>query len=418
MIDAPLWLWSLLVGLLALSGTCSASEAALFSLSPIERERAGRATRRLLERPKSLLVTVLLANLVINILFFAFADRLFDGTEAREYALWTQLASLFGALFVLVVFGEILPKTLAIRSRVPLSVTTAPAWLVLVEALGPVRRVLVALMDLFGRLAERGGDERVLTADELGSVLASSARSGELGLREANLLGEIVELGAMRVREIMTPRVDGLFLELDGSNREEITARALEQRSSWLPVMDGTPDEIRGSVRVRDLLVWPERAIASLAMPVLFVPEVASCMDLLQLFRERKATEAVCVDEWGGTAGYVTVEDVFEELVGELRVEGEARQVEVVPLGEGAYRVPGLLSIRDWNERFGMRVVPTEFETVGGLVTALLGRIPRPGDRVSHGDLDMEVGEVRGRRVSWVRLELREGRRLAEGGAR
>ena len=415
MIVAPLWLWSLLVGLLALSGTCSASEAALFSLTPPERERAGGPTKRLLERPKSLLVTVLLLNLVINILFFAFADRLFRGLESPT-PLWIQLANLFGALLVLVVFGEILPKTLALRGRVPLSVWTAPVWLVLVEALGPVRRALVSLMDLFGDLAERGGDERVLTADELGRVLASSAGTGGLELREANLLGEIVELSAMRVREIMTPRVDGLFLELDGSNRDEITSRALEQRISWLPVMDELPDEIRGSVRVRDLLVWPERAIASLTMPVLFIPEVASCMDLLKEFRERKATEAVCVDEWGGTAGYVTVEDVFEELVGELRVEGESREAEVVPLGEGAYRVPGLLSIRDWNERFGARVVPTEFETVGGLVTALLGRIPRPGDCVTYGNLGMEVGEVRGRRVDWVRLELLENA-MAEGKA-
>jgi magnesium and cobalt transporter len=196
---------------------------------------------------------------------------------------------------------------------------------------------------------------------------------------------------------------------LDGSNRAEVLARALEERLSWLPVVDGAPDEIRGSVRVRDLLVHPDRTLRALTMPVLFVPEVASCMDLLRLFRDRKATEAVCVDEWGGTAGYVTVEDVFEELVGELRVEGEAREVEVVPLGEGAYRVPGSLSIRDWNDRFGMRVVPTEFETVGGLVTALLGRIPRSGDEVAYGHLELEVGEVRGRRVDWVRLRVRDG---------
>lgn len=414
MIDAPLWLWALLGALIGVSGLCSASEAALFSLTPAERDRSSRRVRELLEHPKDLLVTVLLVNLVVNILFFAFADRLFEGEALAalpgggepSVPLWRTFAAVFGALLSLLVFGEILPKTLALRSRVGLSSWTAPGWLLASAAIGPLRRWLVRLMDAFGGVAERGEDERVPTAGHLGSVLEQTAQAGEFGTREANLLAEIVELGGMRVREIMTPRVDGLYLDVDGSNRDEVVHEAIEQRMSWLPVIAGTADEIRGSVRTRDLLRAPEKDVSEMAMPVLFVPEVASCLDLLALLRERRATEAVCVDEWGGTAGYVTVEDVFEELVGELRVEGESREQSIVPLGEGAFQVPGWLSIRDWNERFGMNVVPTEFETVGGLVTALLGRIPRTGDSVAHGHLAMEVAEVRGRRVQWVRLRV------------
>ena len=413
MIDAPAWLWLLLSALLGLSGLCSASEAALFSLTPAERDRSSRSVRELLERPKDLLVTVLLVNLVVNILFFAFADRLFeggpDGAATTETAsVWRTFANVFGALLTLLVFGEILPKTLALRSRVRLSAMTAPGWRLASGGLGPLRRWLVRLMDTFGGVTERGEDERVPTAGHLGSVLEQTAKAGEFDAREASLLAEIVELGGMRVREIMTPRVDGLYLDQDGSNREEVVTEAVEQRMSWLPVIAGTADEIRGSVRTRDLLRSPGKGVTELVMPVLFVPEVASCLDLLALLRERRATEAVCVDEWGGTAGYVTVEDVFEELVGELRVEGEAREQGIVPLGEGAFQVPGWLSIRDWNERFGMRVVPTEFETVGGLVTALLGRIPRDGDSVRYGHLAMDVGEVRGRRIQWVRLRVEQ----------
>ncbi|MEM7518929.1 MAG: transporter associated domain-containing protein [Planctomycetota bacterium] len=126
---------------------------------------------------------------------------------------------------------------------------------------------------------------------------------------------------------------------------------------------------------------------------------------------------AVVVDEWGGTAGIVTLEDVFEEIVGELRVEGEARAKPVVPLGEGAYRVAGSLSVRDWNEQFGLAFVPKEFETVGGLVTAFLGRIPRVGDEVRVSELIITVAEVRGRRVLEVDMRAApEAERAAAGG--
>jgi len=223
---------------------------------------------------------------------------------------------------------------------------------------------------------------------------------------EVDLLTEIVELREIRVREIMTPRVDNLFCELDESNREEVLAQAVEQRLSWLPVIEGAADAVRGRVRVRDLLVHRERPISQLVMPVKFVPEVASALDLLRQLREDRAKEAVCVDEWGGTAGTVTIEDVVEEIVGDLRTEGEQPDNLIERLSEGEYKVSGALSVRDWNDRFGSEVVPSEFETVGGLVTALLGHIPKPGDEVEYGALRMQVASVDGRRVEFVRLSV------------
>jgi putative hemolysin len=267
---------------------------------------------------------------------------------------------------------------------------------------------LVRLLDQIGKRLDRGGDERALEAHELADMLEDSAQQGGLLDHEADLLAELVELKSLKVREIMTPRVDGLFLELDGSDRGPVVAEALARRMSWLPVVEGNADLVRGMVRVRDLLREPTRPIDQLVMPALFVPEVASCLDLLRTFKERRTAEAICVDEWGGTAGYVTIEELFEEIVGDLRVEGEARQQAVVPLGEGVFQVPGSLSVRDWSERFGLDVEAVQFETVGGLVTALLGRIPRSGDQVLLQGLELEVGEVRGRRVLSVRMRATE----------
>jgi CBS domain containing-hemolysin-like protein len=205
----------------------------------------------------------------------------------------------------------------------------------------------------------------------------------------------------------MTPRVDALMLDVDG-DVQACLEEAARRRLNWVPVIDEDPDHVIGCVKLRDLYLRGERSVRQLVMPVKFVPEVADALDLLRDFRADRTAEAVVVDEWGGTAGIVTVEDVFEEIVGELRVEGEERERPVVPLGEGRFRVTGALSIRDWNDEFGFRVVPTEYETVGGFVTALLGRIPKAGDVARAGDLVFEVSEVRGRRVLAVDMHVEE----------
>jgi putative hemolysin len=220
------------------------------------------------------------------------------------------------------------------------------------------------------------------------------------------MISEIVELDGMRVREIMLPRVDMLVLDESCADPLPVVQEALARYQTWLPVVRGTRDEVVGHVLARDVLRHPGRDLAELVMPVKFVPEVATALSLLLEFQLDRTAEAVVVDEWGGTAGLVTIEDVFEEIVGELRVEGEGRRKPVVPLGEGRYRVSGSLSVRDWNERFGHQIVPKEFETVGGLVTAMLGRIPRAGDQVRLGNLLCEVDQVRGRRVLSVDMSV------------
>jgi len=400
--QVPPGLWVLLAGLLALSGAFSATETALFSLAQRDRDRAGPSLRWLLARPRDLLVAVLFGNLVVNVLFFTFALRLIPPDDA----VGDWVVGL-GALLAVLVAGEILPKTVGLRASAFVAPLTAPVLRYLVQLLGPLRVLLSATLErsvaLFGR---RFREESGMTPQALAGILERSATHGVLLDSEADILVEIIELDGIRVREIMTPRVDTLYLDLGEADRERMTQEALAKRLSWLPVMDGNPDRIVGQVRVRDLVNRADRPLTQLVMPVKFVPEVASALDLLRGLRDDRVAEAIVVDEWGGTAGSVTIEDIFEEIVGELRSEGESREPPAIPLGEGVYRVSGSLSIRDWNEEFDVEVVPTEFETVGGFVTALLGRIPRTGDEVRFGPLAMQVQEVRGRRVLSVDMRV------------
>lgn len=402
MTDVPLGLWLLLGGLLALSAACSAAESALFSLGKSGAPRAGSSARALLERPRDVLIALLLINDLVNLSFFLFAQNLLPGDGGRG-----DLAVGLSTLVSMIVLGEVLPKVGALRANVAVARATAPALLALVARMGSLRHWIAKAMDAcFRALGPIARDERGLDSSELGQLLERSAEQGLLHDHEADLLYEIVELRAVRVREIMQPRVDALFLDVRGAERAAIVRQAVERRLAWLPLVDGTPDRVLGRVRLRDLLVHPERPLRQLSLPVKFVPEVASALDLLHTLREERAAEAVVVDEWGGTAGVVDIENVFEEIVGDLRQEGEARGQSVVPLGEGRFRVDGGLSLRDWNDYFGYRVVPNEFETVGGFVTALLGRIPRPGDEVHHGELSMRVHAVAGRRVAAVDMSI------------
>jgi putative hemolysin len=236
---------------------------------------------------------------------------------------------------------------------------------------------------------------------------------------EADLLSEVVELEGIRVREITTPRVDMHFLDLEDTDEESrlfVIARALARRSTWLPVVRGGPDAVVGQVRMRDVLRQPDAPLEKILRPVAFIPEVASVIDLLHFLRTSKVAHAIVVDEYGGTTGFVTIEHVFEEIVGDLRVEGESADQPVQRLEDGRFRVSGGLSIRDWNELFGREIVPEGFETVGGLVAALLGRIPRAGDTVKLAGLDLRVRDVRGRRVSSVDMSIpAPERRRAQG---
>lgn len=404
--------WITIAVLLCASAFCSASETALFSLDAAGRERAGPGARRLLANPQALLISLLLANLLVNVLVFAVASGLAreaEGTRTGDEDGFQGILAGAAALLAVLVVGEILPKSLALRAPVAVARLVAAPLALLVALLAPLRRIVRLQLDIATRvLGDVAREEPRITAETLAEVLGQSAEVGMLAAGEADLLAEVVELEGIRVREIMTPRVDMLALDLEASEDDniQIMARALARRLTWLPVVRGQADQVAGSVRMRDILAQPDRPLRELVGRAQFVPEVAGVLDLLKHLRENRATEAVVVDEWGGTAGVVTIENVFEEIVGDLRVEGEALERPVLPLEDGGFRVPGSLSIRDWNERFNHEVVPEGFETVGGFVTALLGRIPRAGDRVRQGDLVWQVREVRGRRVTSVDLHL------------
>jgi len=395
-------IWLLLGGLLFASGLVSASETALFSLTPAERRNVGADAERLLGDSRGVLITILFLNLLINLLFFTFAARLVPSDDPYVETAWG-----LGAVVVLVAFGETLPKVIALRVRVALARRSARVLSTLVLLMRVPRAWLERLLEFLHRaLGPAAHQEGGVTNEALAQALERSAEKGLLLASEAEFLTGVLELESMRVREIMTPRVEMVFLDKSEENRAEAIARGLAAKLPWIIVIDGDPDRIVGRVRLRELLLPDARPLQELLTPVRFVPELASALAALNFLREQHLAQAVVVDEWGGTAGLVTIEDVFESIVGDLRVEGEREERPIEVLEGGGFRVAGWLSIRDWNELFGHRVVATEFATIAGFVTVLLGRIPRVGDEARFGPFLFRVHAVRGRRIEVLDIFL------------
>ncbi len=392
--------------LLCLSASISGSETALLSLDEEQARRVGPRAQALLARPQKLLSTVLIANVAVNTLFFAYSAR---GSETTDgVPAWVDGLI---ALALVVVFGEVLPKNLAMRAPEPIARFAAPFLSALAVLTSPLARVLeIALVPLYRMLGRFGEQEQGISTSAITDALRQSAEQGHLLGDEARFVSAIVRLEDMRVREVMTPRVDLVVLDVSEEGRDEVTRRALAEKVPWVLIVDGNPDAVIGRVRTRNLAVQSTRPVRSMLEPCVFVPEVAPAVAALRHLREQHVAQGVVIDEWGGTAGMVSVETIFEEVVGDLRVEGEAAYQPVVELPDGSFEVDGAFSIRDWNERFGQWVVPREFETLSGLVTTLLGRLPKVGDTCTSGPLEFRVLRMRRRRIERVSLRIVEAR--------
>jgi putative hemolysin len=227
---------------------------------------------------------------------------------------------------------------------------------------------------------------------------------------ERRLIQSIVDFGDTLVREVMTPRPDIVAIHADAT-LGELRTLLREQGYSRIPVFTEGLDNIVGIVFVKDLIQLSgsdDRALGSLMRPAHFVPETKPVADLLKEFQRRQVQIAIVVDEYGGTAGLVTLEDLLEEIVGEIRDEYDEETEPVTEEGDGVYVFSGKVDIDELGERLGVAIAREGFETVGGYLLARLGRVPAVGELVDVDDLAIEVLEAERRRVNKVRIRKRE----------
>jgi CBS domain containing-hemolysin-like protein len=315
------------------------------------------------------------------------------------------------------VMGELFPKNLAISRPLGVSMAVTPVTRGFGVLFGPVIRVFdrsaVRVARSVFRVEHAMELEGGHSLDELARIIAASGEEGSLSVAQAQLLRRAVELGDTRVSEVMVPRPDVVWLTVEDT-LADLRERARRTGHSRFPVHAGREDDVLGSVHVKDLLTVPGEEhpvtpVTEVVSPMLAVPESEPLRRLLADLRREQRTFALVVDEYGGTAGIVTVEDVLEQLVGDIEDEFDRRGHAVRRIGAGRHLLRGALQLDRVAELFGVELPEGEYETVAGFVLDRLGHIPEPGERVAVDGWELTVTRVEGVRVTELAL-----RRLPE----
>ena len=411
-----LWQFALLAALLLGSGFFSGSETALFNLTRGQLHRLrnagrmGRTVAALMSRPQRLLNTLLLGNMLVNVAYTGICAVMIIDLKLAGAATWTVALASFASVLVLILLGEVTPKTLAYTLHERWATATAGIVFTVGRILAPPLWILEKLLvrPLTQILAPAGGASEPISPEELGAVMALSAKRGLLDHDANALLQEIIELTDLRVWEIMVHRTDVVAYDVD-NGREGLVELFRKTHLRKIPVYEGNIDQILGVVHAKRLLLNPAAPLRDLIVRVPFVPEAANVERVLLQFRVTRTQMAIVVDEYGGTAGLITLEDVLEQIVGDIPdPNGADRGPAVQSEGENQYVLDGDLTIHEWVEAFRMDLSGRRISTVGGFVISQLGRICRTGDQVTYRNLRFTVESMRGRRIGKIRLELLE----------
>ncbi|PLX85986.1 MAG: HlyC/CorC family transporter [Desulfuromonas sp.] len=252
------------------------------------------------------------------------------------------------------------------------------------------------------------GRRRVLTEKDLQEVISESEEEGIINEDEGDMLHSIFEFGETIVREIMVPRTDMVCCSITTS-LDELVEAILTSGHSRIPVYEGSADRIVGLVYAKDLLkYWGNRAqdisVGEVMRTPYFVPETKKIEELLQEFRTKRVHMAIAVDEYGGTSGLATIEDLLEEIVGDIQDEYDLEESWLQDEGDGAVQVDARLNIEELEEHFGIHILREKFDTVGGYLFHLLGHVPRAGEEIGDGGLVMTVLESDERKIHRVRI--------------
>ncbi len=422
----------LLAVLTVLEGFFVASEIALVSIRRsrvdqlVDEDRPGaRRVRRLLDDPGRFLAVSQIGVTFIGFLASAFAAVSLSQQLASALAsagLDGSTADGLGLLVVTIVlslltivFAELVPKSLALAYAERVALVLSVPLDLLGRLLSPLVAVLTGLTRAVIRpFGASVNSEAQITAEELRLIVERGGEQGILEAEEEQMINAVIELGDRRLHQVMVPRVDIIGLNANATFDAAIDL-IIDGGHSRVPVYENSVDEVVGILYAKDLLPFLKSdatarpSLRSLLRAPVFVPESLSIDDLLHEFQRRKVHIAIVLDEYGGTAGLVTIEDLLEEIVGEIQDEYDAEEPLVEMIGEHLARVDGRSAIEDLLEIWDLRTEledQDEYDTVGGLVYHRIGGIPQVGDEVRVGGLHLTVESTDGRRVAKVLVEL------------
>jgi putative hemolysin len=414
--DAEAWL-QLVVLLLTLvfCGFASAAETALTSISRIklknlvgEGDTRAQEIERLLAEPNKFLTTILIVNSVAVIVASSMATVL----ALRFSASWGELISSIIISLVVLIFCEITPKTAAVQNplrwaRFLIGPVRAAAW-ILSPLVWSLSKITSGLVRMVGGQVKSGP---FVTEEELRLLVTVGEEEGVLEEDETEMIHSIFEFADTTVREVMIPRIDMITLSSDAMVNEAVDL-ALQGGFSRIPVYEAEVggDEIIGVLYAKDMLRLLREEhhnlpIRNLVRPAYFVPETKKLDDLLREIRQNRVHMVIVVDEYGSVAGLVTIEDLVEEIVGDIQDEYDQEETLHEQVNENEYIFDAKVSLYDFNEIMDKQFDDRDYETLGGFVYSQLDKIPVAGDTITDGDLTFTVLATRGRRILKIRVE-------------
>ena len=408
---------ALAVLLLFFSGFASASEIAFFSLSPNdlneldpERDDNDRKIQRLRDDSERTLATILITNNLVNVTIIMLCNYVFASVVDFGNALWLQFICITVILtFLLLLFGEIMPKVYARQNPLKYCRRSAGGIMFLRRLFWPLETILMSSGALAGKIVQK--ESHVLSVDDLEQALELTDKDDIK--EEQRMLQGIIRFGDETAKEIMTPRQDIVYLNMkDDFNK--VLGCIVENNYSRIPVYQGNVDNIRGVLYIKDLLPHIGKTASfrwqSLIRPPYFVPETKKIDDLLREFQENKVHIAFVVDEFGGTSGLVTLEDILEEIVGEIHDEYDEEEKQYTRINHNTYVFEGKTSLSDFYKTLDIdddfADVEGDADTIAGLLLELNGDFPKVGDKISFGKYAFEVMAIEERRISKVKVVI------------
>ena len=370
-----------------------------------EGNKSAEKLTRMLDKPERTLNVVLLLVLISQLTSAALLGALLESLAG-------PLALVVGIVLQIVLFfvvGEVAPKTYAVQHTDRAAMLVAP-FLHFVTNFAPLRVLSRGLIGLANVVLPGKGlpTGPFVTEGEIRALVDEAAEEEAIETEERRLIHSIFEFGDTVVREAMQPRTDMIAIEADESIEAAIST-AIEGGYSRIPVYEDTTDSILGLVYLKDLVgrarsSESQRPVRGAVRPAVFVPEQKRVAELLREMQAEQFHMAMVVDEYGGIAGLVTLEDLLEEIVGEIADEYDLDEPRVERLPDGSLRVPGRTPSHAVREELGVELPDAEWDTVGGLVFNLLGHVPEEGEEVSFQGLDFQTERVQGRRIVSVRI--------------
>ena len=403
----------LLIVLLLGSGFFSASETSLMSLSKIrirfmeeEGVKGAKLVSSLIEKSSDLLSSILVGNNVVNIAATSVSTSLFisifgDGGVAIATAVMTVLV---------LIFGEITPKTIAANSPEKIAVIVSKPISIIMKITKPIVWVFNLLTGIIFKIMgiENDGVKPFITEEELKAMVNVSHEEGVLEIEEREIINNVFQFGDMQAKEAMIQRLDMVAVNIEDSY-DEIIELFKSEKLSRLPVYQESIDDIVGILNIKDIIFLSDEEIQNFNIKnyvreAFFTYEFKKITQLLEEMKKEKSQMAIVVDEYGGTAGLLTIEDLVEVLVGDIDDEYDEEEEEIVKVSDNEYLVEGSTKISDVNEQIGINFESDEFDSIGGFIIGYLKRIPEENELIEVGNVKFSVESIDKNRINKIRI--------------